>query len=148
MHDECMKVFPLMDSAILCAAVADFAPETVANKKIKRTGDDMVIRLKPNPDIAAALGKQKKANQTLIGFALETNDEVNNAQAKLKKKNFDFIVLNSLRDQGAGFRTDTNKISIISSEGRMDYPLKTKTEVAKDIVDNLAKAMKGKSQTD
>ena len=71
-----------------------------------------------------------------------------NAQAKLKKKNFDFIVLNSLRDQGAGFRTDTNKISIISSEGRMDYPLKTKTEVAKDIVDNLAKAMKGKSQTD
>lgn len=148
MYDECMKAFPLMDSAILCAAVADFAPETVANKKIKRTGDDMVIRLKPNPDIAAALGKQKKANQTLIGFALETNDEVNNAQAKLKKKNFDFIVLNSLRDQGAGFRTDTNKISIISSEGRMDYPLKTKTEVAKDIVDNLAKAMKGKSQTD
>lgn len=148
MHDECMKAFPSMDSAILCAAVADFAPETVANKKIKRTGDDMVIRLKPNPDIAAALGKQKKANQTLIGFALETNDEVNNAQAKLKKKNFDFIVLNSLRDQGAGFRTDTNKISIISSEGRIDYPLKTKTEVAKDIVDNLAKAMKGKSQTD
>lgn len=148
MHDECMKAFPSMDSAILCAAVADFAPETVANKKIKRTGDDMVIRLKPNPDIAAALGKQKKASQTLIGFALETNDEVNNAQAKLKKKNFDFIVLNSLRDQGAGFRTDTNKISIISNEGRMDYPLKTKTEVAKDIVDNLIKAMKGKSQTD
>lgn len=148
MHDECMKAFPSMDSAILCAAVADFAPETVANKKIKRTGDDMVIRLKPNPDIAAALGKQKKASQTLIGFALETNDEVNNAQAKLKKKNFDFIVLNSLRDQGAGFRTDTNKISIISNEGRMDYPLKTKTEVAKDIVDNLIKAMKGKSQAD
>lgn len=148
MHDECMKAFPSMDSAILCAAVADFAPETVANKKIKRTGDDMVIRLKPNPDIAAALGKQKKASQTLIGFALETNDEENNAQAKLKKKNFDFIVLNSLRDQGAGFRTDTNKISIISNEGRMDYPLKTKTEVAKDIVDNLIKAMKGKSQAD
>lgn len=148
MHDECMKAFPSMDSAILCAAVADFAPETVANKKIKRTGDDMVIRLKPNPDIAAALGKQKKASQTLIGFALETNDEVNNAQAKLKKKNFDFIVLNSLRDQGAGFRTDTNKISIISNEGRMDYPLKTKTEVAKDIVNNLIRAMKGKSQAD
>ncbi len=148
MHDECMKAFPSMDSAILCAAVADFAPETVADKKIKRTGDDMVIRLKPNPDIAAALGKQKKASQTLIGFALETNDEENNAQAKLKKKNFDFIVLNSLRDQGAGFRTDTNKISIISNEGRMDYPLKTKTEVAKDIVDNLIKAMKGKSQAD
>lgn len=148
MHDECMKAFPSMDSAILCAAVADFAPETVANKKIKRTGDDMVIRLKPNPDIAAALGKQKKASQTLIGFALETNDEENNAQAKLKKKNFDFIVLNSLRDQGAGFRTDTNKISIISNECRMDYPLKTKTEVAKDIVDNLIRAMKGKSQAD
>lgn len=144
MHEACMEAFPSADAAILCAAVADFAPETVADKKIKRTGDDMVIRLKPNPDIAAALGKNKKEHQTMIGFALETNDEETNAQAKLKKKNFDFIVLNSLRDKGAGFRTDTNKIAIISGNGRTDYPLKPKTEVAADIIDQLVATMKDK----
>ena len=144
MHEACMETFPSADAAILCAAVADFAPETVADKKIKRTGDDMVIRLKPNPDIAAALGKTKKERQTMIGFALETNDEETNAQAKLKKKNFDFIVLNSLRDKGAGFRTDTNKVSIISGDGRTDYPLKPKTEVAADIIDNLVATMRSK----
>lgn len=144
MHEACMEAFPSADAAILCAAVADFAPETVADKKIKRTGDDMVIRLKPNPDIAAALGKTKKEHQTMIGFALETNDEETNAQAKLKKKNFDFIVLNSLRDKGAGFRTDTNKIAIISGNGRTDYPLKPKTEVAADIIDQLVATMKDK----
>lgn len=144
MHEACLRVFPSADAAILCAAVADFAPETVADKKIKRTGDDMVIRLKPNPDIAAALGKDKQKHQTMIGFALETDDEETNAQAKLKKKNFDFIVLNSLRDKGAGFRTDTNKIAIIDSDGRTDFPLKTKTEVAVDIVDNLVETMKRK----
>ena len=126
-----------MDSAILCAAGADFAPETTAEQKIKRTGDDMIIRLKPNPDIAASLGQMKKQGQTLVGFALETNDEESNAQAKLKKKNFDFIVLNSLKDEGAGFRTDTNKITIITAANKKDYPLKTKEEVAKDIVDEL-----------
>lgn len=144
MHEACMEAFPSADATILCAAVADFAPETVADKKIKRTGDDMVIRLKPNPDIAAALGKTKKEHQTMIGFALETNDEETNAQAKLKKKNFDFIVLNSLRDKGAGFRTDTNKIAIISGNGRTDYPLKPKTEVAADIIDQLVATMKDK----
>jgi len=97
----------------------------------------MVIRLKPNPDIAASLGQMKKEGQTLVGFALETNDEESNAQAKLKKKNFDFIVLNSLKDEGAGFRTDTNKITIITAEGKTEFPLKSKPEVAKDIIDKL-----------
>lgn len=137
MFEACKELFPSMDSAILCAAVADFAPETVAEQKIKRTGDEMVIRLKPNPDIAASLGQMKKQGQTLVGFALETNDEETNAQAKLKKKNFDFIVLNSLKDEGAGFRTDTNKITIITADNKKDYPLKSKEEVAKDIIDEL-----------
>jgi phosphopantothenoylcysteine decarboxylase/phosphopantothenate--cysteine ligase len=130
-----------MDTAILCAAVADFAPETIASQKIKRTGDDMLIRLKPNPDIAASLGQIKGKHQTLVGFALETHDEESHAQDKLKRKNFDFIVLNSLNDEGAGFRTDTNKISIISQNGKADFPLKTKQEVAKDIVDQLESLM-------
>ena len=137
MFVACKELYPSMDSAILCAAVADFAPETTAEQKIKRTGGDMIIRLKPNPDIAASLGQMKKQGQTLVGFALETNDEESNAQAKLKKKNFDFIVLNSLKDEGAGFRTDTNKITIITAANKKDYPLKTKEEVAKDIVDEL-----------
>ena len=137
MFEACKELYPSMDSAILCAAVADYTPETTAEQKIKRTSDDMVIRLKPNPDIAASLGQMKKEDQTLIGFALETNDEESNAQAKLKKKNFDFIVLNSLKDKGAGFRTDTNKITIITADSKKEYPLKTKEEVSKDIVDEL-----------
>lgn len=137
MFEACKELFSSMDSAILCAAVADFAPEKMAEQKIKRTGDEMVIRFKPNPDIAASLGQMKKQGQTLVGFALETNDEESNAQAKLKKKNFDFIVLNSLKDEGAGFRTDTNKITIITADNKKDYPLKSKEEVAKDIIDEL-----------
>ena len=137
MHKACMALFPTMTSAILCAAVADYAPETVAKEKIKRTGDNFVLRLKPNPDIAASLGCIKRENQTLIGFALETNNEETNAQAKLRKKNFDFIVLNSLQDNGAGFRTDTNKITILTANGKTDYPLKPKSEVATDIIDKL-----------
>ena len=137
MYEACKALYPSMSSAILCAAVADYAPEHTAEQKIKRTADDMVIRLKPNPDIAASLGQMKQQGQTLVGFALETNDEESNAQAKLKKKNFDFIVLNSLKDEGAGFRTDTNKVTIITAETKKDYPLKSKEEVAKDIVDEL-----------
>lgn len=137
MYEACKAIYPAMDAGILCAAVADFTPETVADQKIKRTGDDMIIRLKPNPDIAASLGKMKRAEQKLVGFALETNNEESNAQDKLKKKNFDFIVLNSLRDKGAGFKTDTNKISIISAEGRKDFPLKSKVDAARDIVDEM-----------
>ena len=143
MHEACMALFPSVTSAILCAAVADYAPESVATEKIKRTGDSMTITLKPNPDIAAAIGKIKRDNQILVGFALETNDEESNAQAKLRKKNLDFIVLNSLKDKGAGFRTDTNKITILTASDKMEYPLKTKTEVAKDIIDKLETFIKG-----
>lgn len=137
MYEACKALFPSVDAGILCAAVADFTPETVADKKIKRTGDDMVVRLKPNPDIAASLGQIKTDAQVLVGFALETNDEESNAQTKLKKKNFDFIVLNSLRDKGAGFRTDTNKVTIIAEEEKQEYPLKSKVEVAQDIINKL-----------
>lgn len=137
MYEVCKELYPSMDAGILCAAVADFTPDCVAEQKIKRTGDDMIIRLKPNPDIAASLGKLKRDNQLLAGFALETNDEEVNAESKLKRKNFDFIVLNSLRDKGAGFRTDTNKITIITAVGKEEYPLKSKAEVAVDIVNKL-----------
>lgn len=138
MYTACIDTYPQMDAGILCAAVADFTPEVVSAQKIKRKGDDLVIRLLPTRDIAAALGKIKKDNQRLVGFALETVDEVANAQSKLQKKNFDFIVLNSLNDKGAGFRTDTNKISIITATAKTDYPLKPKTEVARDIINQLA----------
>jgi len=141
MYEACMALYPTVDAGILCAAVADFTPEVSATEKIKRKGDDMVLRLKPTHDIAAALGRMKTASQRLVGFALETNDEEANAQAKLKKKNFDFIVLNSLNDKGAGFRTDTNKVSIITASGKEDFPLKSKDEVAQDIIDTLAQLM-------
>ena len=142
MYERATSMFPAVDAGILCAAVADFTPETTADEKIKRKGDDMVIRLKPTQDIAAALGQMKTEAQTLVGFALETNDEKNNAKLKLKKKNLDFIVLNSLNDEGAGFRCDTNKITIISADDEKGFPLKSKAEVAKDIVDELENHIK------
>ncbi len=141
MHAQAMANFDTSDAAILCAAVADFTPDTVADKKIKREGDDLVLQLKPTQDIAASLGRLKRPGQTLVGFALETNDEQHNAERKLEKKNLDFIVLNSLNDEGAGFRHSTNKISIIDRQGKTDYPLKTKSEAAADIVDKLVKIM-------
>lgn len=137
MYAAATSLFPSADAGILCAAVADFTPDNVADEKIKRKGEDMVIRLKPTQDIAAALGQMKTEGQILVGFALETNDEKSNAQKKLSKKKLDFIVLNSLKDKGAGFRCDTNKITIISQCGEKEYPLKTKKEVAKDIIDEL-----------
>lgn len=141
MHDRCIEQFPSSDIAIMCAAVADYAPENTATEKIKREKDEIpVIKLVKNPDIAASLGQIKKERQKLIGFALETNNEVTNAQDKLKRKNLDAIVLNSLQDKGAGFGTDTNKISIFFANGnRQDFPLKSKTEVAKDIIDAILK---------
>lgn len=137
MYEACMDAYPKMDAAILCAAVADFTSETIASQKIKREGDKLTLTLKPTKDIAAALGKMKTDKQRLVGFALETFNETANAQAKLTKKNFDFIVLNSLNDKGAGFRTDTNKISIITTDSKTDYPLKPKKEVARDIINQL-----------
>lgn len=137
MYETAVSAYADADAGILCAAVADFTPETVAGQKIKREKDDLVLRLKPTHDIAAALGKQKQAHQKLVGFALETTDEVAHAQDKLNRKNFDFIVLNSLNDKGAGFRCDTNKITIIDRQATTPYPLKEKKEVACDIIDRL-----------
>ncbi|WP_281643756.1 bifunctional phosphopantothenoylcysteine decarboxylase/phosphopantothenate--cysteine ligase CoaBC [Bacteroides zoogleoformans] len=147
MYDAAGACWDSADAAILTAAVADYTPEHVADEKIKRekTGE-MALALKPTQDIAAFLGKQKKKGsnrrQVLVGFALETNNEQLNAEEKLKRKNLDFIVLNSLNDKGAGFRHDTNKISIIDNKGKTDYPLKSKAEVAVDIVDHLVKVLK------
>lgn len=138
MHEAAIEAFPTSDAAILCAAVADFTPEVKADQKIKREKEDLILKLVPTEDIAAALGKIKKENQCLVGFALETNNELANARHKLEKKNFDFIVLNSLQDAGAGFQCDTNKITIVDKEKATPYPLKTKTEVADDIIDRLA----------
>ena len=145
MYEAATSLFPQADAAILCAAVADYTPEHVADEKIKRekTGD-MTLALKPTQDIAAALGRLKAASperKVLVGFALETHNEQQNAEDKLKRKNLDFIVLNSLNDKGAGFRCDTNKVTIIDAEGRTEYPLKTKDEVAADIVARLAEVL-------
>ena len=139
MYDAATSHFPQCDAAILCAAVADFRPEHTADQKIKRKGDDLVIRLMPNPDIAERLGQMKRDGQVLVGFALETNDEQANAQHKLEKKNLDFIVLNSLRNEGTCFRSDDNQVSIISRNGQRDYDRKPKQDVAHDIIDELAR---------
>ena len=138
MYQACVKTFADADAAILCAAVADFRPGEVADKKIKREKDDLELRLVPTHDIAAALGKAKQKHQRIVAFALETNDEENNAQKKRIKKNADFIVLNSTRNPGTTFRTDDNQITIISEEGKKEYEKKPKTEVARDIIDELA----------
>ena len=142
MYDAATGAFAHSDAAILCAAVADFKPETVALQKIKREKDDLVIRLTPTHDIAAELGRMKRDGQVLVGFALETNDEDANARKKLEKKNLDFIVLNSLRNEGTCFRSDENQISIISRDNRKDYERKSKKAVAADIIDELALRVK------
>lgn len=137
MYEACVARFPEADAAIMTAAVADYTPEVRADQKIKRVGD-MTLALKPTEDIAAKMGSMKTTSQRLVGFALETNDEVSNANKKLEKKNLDFIVLNSLNDKGAGFGVDTNKITIIERNGNSTaYDLKPKTEVAADIVTKL-----------
>ena len=141
MYQAATTHFANMDAAILCAAVADFRPENVATEKIKREKDDLVIRLKPTHDIAAQLGQMKKQGQLLVGFALETNDEEANAQKKLQKKNLDFIVLNSLQRKGTCFQSDDNQISILSANGQVNFDKKPKTEVAKDIVNELSKRL-------
>lgn len=128
----------MADVGILCAAVADFMPAEVADEKIKRKGDTLELTLRPTRDIAAMLGKEKKAGQRLIGFALETQDEQHNAEGKLRKKNLDMIVLNSLRDKGAGFGTDTNKVTLIRPDGtKKDCPLLSKEAVAEEIIEQM-----------
>ncbi len=138
----CEKVFPETDIAIMCAAVADYAPARQADRKIKREHSEVpVIELVKNPDIAATLGASKREGQLLVGFALETDHEASNAAEKLTRKNLDMIVLNSMRDAGAGFGTDTNKVTVIDHRSSREYPLKSKREVAADIVDNILMKM-------
>ena len=120
--------------------MADFKVKDAANEKIKRKGDELLLQLVPTKDIAAQLGKMKQQGQILVGFALETTNEKENAKTKLVNKNLDFIVLNSLNDPGAGFSCDTNKVTILSANGEQVYPLKTKKEVACDIVEELCKS--------
>jgi phosphopantothenoylcysteine decarboxylase/phosphopantothenate--cysteine ligase len=138
MHGVCVKLFPTTDIAVLSAAVADYKPVTVADQKIKKSGSSLTLELTQTKDIAATLGQQKKPGQLIVGFALETENEKANAEKKLTSKNFDLIVLNSLRDEGAGFATDTNKITIIDKQNRSkEFPLKSKKEVARDIVNAI-----------
>ncbi|MFM2155820.1 MAG: hypothetical protein RL516_569 [Bacteroidota bacterium] len=137
MYEAAMKNFDNAAGAILTAAVADYTPEVVSSTKIKKSDSDMNLALIKTQDIAANLGQIKKNNQFLVGFALETNDEINNAKNKLKSKNLDLIILNSLNDKGAGFGTDTNKITFISNTETTEFPLKLKTDLAKDIVKKI-----------
>lgn len=145
MYEAATSGFQKMDAAILCAAVADFTPEQTFEHKTKRGVDDLHLDLKPTRDIAAALGSVKKEGQVLVGFALETDDEEKNAKSKLERKNLDLIVLNSLNDTGAGFRHDTNKITILNREGyQFSFSLKSKKEVAEDILNVVSEYLDNK----
>ncbi|HLN56473.1 MAG TPA: phosphopantothenoylcysteine decarboxylase [Bacteroidales bacterium] len=146
MASECISKFNDCDIAILAAAVADFTPETVHNEKIKKSGGEMILRLKPTTDIAGELGRNRKKGQFIVGFALETTDGLKEAGEKLRKKNLDMIVLNTLREKGAGFGLDTNRITIIDRNNNIDkFELKSKAEVAKDILDRIISMTKNLS---
>ena len=134
MYDAATSLFPSCTAGIMCAAVADFTPDTCAEEKIKREGDQLVLRLNPTKDIAAAVGSMKTNGQRLCGFALETHDAMQHAQEKLQRKNLDMIVMNSLQDQGAGFKVDTNKVTIIMPDSSESLPLQSKKDVAKEII--------------
>ncbi len=139
MYDAALKNFETCDAAVLCAAVADYRPVHTSDTKIKKSGDTLTLELEKTPDIAKSLSERKKANQIIVGFALETDHEIEHAMAKRRKKNFDFIVLNSLRDAGAGFNHDTNKVSFIFGDDSVkNFELKSKTAVAEDIVNEMS----------
>ncbi len=142
MYRESVALWPSVDGAVMCAAVADYTPVEVAPIKMKKDGSDLCIRLKPTKDIAAELGRTKRAGQLLVGFALETDHEEENALRKLETKNLDFIVLNSLRDEGAGFGVDTNRISIFDRAGKTDFPLESKHDAAVHIVNRIEETIK------
>jgi phosphopantothenoylcysteine decarboxylase/phosphopantothenate--cysteine ligase len=147
MAEECIKIFPECDIAVLAAAVADFTPVIVAGEKMKKSSRNMVIDLKPTRDIAEILGRSKNRSQLVAGFALETDNEIENAKTKLKRKNLDLIVLNSLQDQGAGFGFDTNRITIIDRNNIIDkFELKSKEEAARDILDKIVSMLNIKSE--
>ncbi len=139
MWEAATSLFANADAAILCAAVADFTPDTTSDQKLRREGEGLTLHLRPTEDIARSLGEMKREQQVLVGFALETHNEHTHAIEKLHRKHLDAIVLNSLQDEGAGFRHDTNKVTIITHKGETAYPLKSKTEVAADIIDTLQK---------
>ncbi len=141
MFKAATEAFATADGAIMCAAVADYTPKEVSFSKIKKRDDDMSIELERTQDIAAALGAVK-GDRLLVGFALETDNELANAESKLERKKFDFIVMNSLRDEGAGFGVDTNKVSLISSQQREDLPLMSKRDVAEKIVEKIEESIK------
>ncbi|WP_175635235.1 bifunctional phosphopantothenoylcysteine decarboxylase/phosphopantothenate--cysteine ligase CoaBC [Pedobacter ghigonis] len=143
MYEACLAVFPETDITVMCAAVADYRPKIVATNKIKKQHSSLVLELEKTVDILATLGKAKKGNQILVGFALETNDEENYAKGKLEKKNLDLVVLNSLNDKGAGFKSDTNKITIFNKAlERSVFEMKAKADVAKDICSAILKIAK------
>ncbi|MBE6220921.1 MAG: bifunctional phosphopantothenoylcysteine decarboxylase/phosphopantothenate--cysteine ligase CoaBC [Rikenellaceae bacterium] len=144
MCEACCELWPKCDGAVMCAAVADYTPAVVAEQKIKKGDGDMSIALKRTRDIAATLGKEK-GSRLLVGFAMETENEMTNAVSKLQRKNMDFIVLNSLRQAGAGFRGDTNVVSLIDAESRVDLPLMSKREVADKIVDKMESILEEKN---
>ena len=136
MYNASVREWAEADGAVMCAAVADYTPKSVADRKLKKSDDDLKIELRRTKDIAKELG-ENKGNRTLVGFALETDNEEANAEGKLQRKNLDFVVLNSLRDKGAGFAGDTNKITIIDHNGREEHPLMSKRDTAKVIVDKI-----------
>ncbi|MGQ1889858.1 bifunctional phosphopantothenoylcysteine decarboxylase/phosphopantothenate--cysteine ligase CoaBC [Thermophagus sp. OGC60D27] len=142
MYQVCHEWFPKCDAAIFAAAVSDYAPTNVSDEKIKRNREELTLTLKANPDIAAQMGRIKKEGQVTVGFALETNNEEENARRKLASKNFDFIVLNSPNNEGEGFMADTNRITIIHKDHKIEnFPLKSKQEVAADIVSAMEKIL-------
>jgi phosphopantothenoylcysteine decarboxylase/phosphopantothenate--cysteine ligase len=139
MYEQTLQRFQDADGAVLAAAVSDYKPAREYGQKVKRTKDNLSLDLEPTRDIAQKLGSVKQESQLLVGFALETQDEVANAKKKIRNKNLDWIVLNSLNEQGAGFQVDTNKISIIDCDGRqVEYPLKSKKQVARDIAQKIS----------
>ncbi len=143
MYEAAIRLFPLMDGAIMAAAVADYRPKVIADEKIKKSNDNLVIELEKTPDIAASLGEVKRSEQFLVGFALETNNELSNAQSKLRRKNLDMIVLNSLKDEGAGFEVDTNKVTFLyQNDTTKAFELKSKRDVAVDIVNEICELFK------
>jgi phosphopantothenoylcysteine decarboxylase/phosphopantothenate--cysteine ligase len=146
MATECISRFPKCDIAILAAAVADFTPVEIKKEKIKKADTEMVLKLKPTIDIAAALGDLKKRDQIVAGFALETNNAMKNASDKMFRKNLDIIVLNNLREEGAGFGYDTNRITIIDRNNNIDkFELKSKEEAARDILNKIVSMVKNSS---
>ncbi len=145
MYDVCAQYFAWANVIVFAAAVADYTPKFVSETKIKKKGNEFLLELVKTKDIAEELGKQKQKGQLIVGFALETDNEEENATDKLKRKNFDFVVLNSMRDEGAGFQSDTNKITILDKDGNVTkFDLKRKEEVAKDIVNYVSKIMNRK----